>query len=426
MNITKRSQVQPKIIKLDKFRHNVHQNMNRNQQNIIYNCKNELITFKDESVKDNNKNDNSNEIKIIPTDMKKLNCELCKMEKEKDTNFYLVRSKSISYVDSNNNKSKISNTRKISQNNQNFYYKSNFYIEIPQEKVIKPHTIEKYSFRSGHLDGGKVNLYNFKFKYGEGKTRTKEDNSNLIWNENNIPCKIENYEFIGNSPISINESTTMKELEITENSRFDIEPKFKTCDSNKRLINLKSVRANQFGYDGNKFNKSSSSLRKIKKNKEELVNGIQQIQIDSENESKTLDNKNNYTPYKSNDSNLNGIQTSKQKLKKKSFYPSFLKNENNPTILMYNAFASRANALKKTKSDFLLRSKCRYKSTIHSYYSSSDKSVQIKTSNIEIKKKDLTNYSSIVLPPNEFFSDNPCTITSHLKTYHHKDNSVLY
>ena len=44
------------IIKLDKFRHNVHQNMNRNQQNIIYNCKNELITFKDESVKDNNKN----------------------------------------------------------------------------------------------------------------------------------------------------------------------------------------------------------------------------------------------------------------------------------------------------------------------------------------------------------------------------------
>ena len=93
---------------------------------------------------------------------------------------------------------------------------------------------------------------------------------------------------------------------------------------------------------------------------------------------------------------------------------------------MYNEFACRANLLKKTKSDFLFRTKCRYKSTIHSYYTSNDKSVQLKTSNIEIKKKDLPNYSSIVLPPNEFYCDNPCTILSHLKSYQHKDNSVIY
>ena len=124
MNITKKNKIQPKIIKLDKFRQNVQQNVYRNQQNIPYNCQNEFITFKDESVKDNNRKENNNEVKVIQTDMKKLSSELCKIEKEKDTNFYLVRSKSISYIDSTNNKTKtpIKNTKQIN-NNQNFYYK---------------------------------------------------------------------------------------------------------------------------------------------------------------------------------------------------------------------------------------------------------------------------------------------------------------
>ena len=420
MNITKKNKIQPKIIKLDKYRQSGQQKVYRNQQNIPYNCQNEFITFKDESVKDNNRN---NEVKVIPTDMKKLHCELCKIEKEKDTNFYLVRSKSISYIDSTDNKRKDSNNNnKQIKNNQNFYYKSNFYIEIPQEKVIKPQSIQNYSFKSGRTDGGKVNLYNFKFQYGEGKNRAiKENDTNLTWNEKNTPCKINNYEYIGSSPKSVNESPTQSNLEITENSRFDIEPKFRTCESNK-LLNLKSVRANQFGYEVNYLTKSSSSLLKLKTSKEDLVNGKQSISIENEPEPKTLTN---YKPYESNDTKINGIQTNKQKKLKKSFYPSFLKHENSPTIVMYNEFASRANLLKKTKSDFLLRSKCRYKSTIHSYYTSNEKSVQLKTSNIEIKKKDLPNYSSIVLPPNEFYCDNPCTILSHLKTYHHKDNSVL-
>ena len=423
MNITKKNKIQPKIIKLDKFRQNVQQNVYRNQQNIPYNCQNEFITFKDESVKDNNRKENNNEVKVIQTDMKKLSSELCKIEKEKDTNFYLVRSKSISYIDSTNNKTKtpIKNTKQIN-NNQNFYYKSNFYIEIPQEKVIKPQSIQNYSFKSGRTDGGRVNLYNFKYKYGEGKNKAiKENDTNLTWNENNTPCKINNYEYIGSSPKSVNESPTQSNLEITENSRFDIEPKFRTCESNKHMLNLKSVRANQFGYEGNYLTKSSSSLLKLKK--EDLVNGKQSISIENEPEPKTLTN---YKPYESSDTNINGIQTNKQKKVKKSFYPSFLKHENNSTIVMYNEFACRANLLKKTKSDFLLRTKCRYKSTIHSYYTSNDKSVQLKTSNIEIKKKDLPNYSSIVLPPNEFYCDNPCTILSHLKTYQHKDNSVIY
>ena len=71
MNITKKNKIQPKIIKLDKFRQNVQQNVYRNQQNIPYNCQNEFITFKDESVKDNNRKENNNEVKVIQTDMKK-------------------------------------------------------------------------------------------------------------------------------------------------------------------------------------------------------------------------------------------------------------------------------------------------------------------------------------------------------------------
>ena len=110
------------------------------------------------------------------------------------------------------------------------------------------------------------------------------------------------------------------------------------------MLNLKSVRANQFGYEGNYLTKSSSSLLKLKK--EDLVNGKQSISSENEPEPKTLTN---YKPYESSDTNINGIQTNKQKKVKKSFYPSFLKHENNSTIVMYNEFACRANLLKKTK-----------------------------------------------------------------------------
>ena len=98
----------------------------------------------------------------------------------------------------------------------------------------------------------------------------------FFWNEHNTPCKILNYEYIGNASLSVNESTIQKELEITENSRFDIEPN-DTLKSSKNK--LKSVRENQFGYDSNIFNKCISSLRKNKKDK--LVNGVQQFQKDN-------------------------------------------------------------------------------------------------------------------------------------------------
>lgn len=123
------------------------------------------------------------------------------IKKNSNSNFYFVRSKTPLKTITQNH------------NNQNFYYKNNFYIEIPQEKVIKPH--KNNSFISGNIDREKQNLYNYKFQYGEGAM--EEHNSNLFWNEHNTPCKIFNYEYRGNASISVNEFSTQKELEIIVN-----------------------------------------------------------------------------------------------------------------------------------------------------------------------------------------------------------------
>ena len=202
----------------------------------------------------------------------------------------------------------------------------------------------------------------------------------FLWNEHNTPCKILNYEYIGNASLSVNESTIQKELEITESSRFDIEPN-DTLKSSKNK--LKSVRENQFGYDSNNFNKCISSLRKNKKDK--LVNGVQQFQKDNKLNSKTSENNNNSML---NDSNVI----------KKAFHPTFLKNDNN-SLLMYNAFSISSNIINKTKSNFFLRSR------------------HHKNSSLDIKQKEIRSFSSIILPPNGFSIEN---------SYKSNNISVLY
>lgn len=433
MNITKKHEEQPKIIKLDKFKQHLPSYYYRNRPVNIHQNENDFFTFKDESIQCNNpvsvnneKEKNTSRTHNIPDETQKINCELCDYEKENNKQYCLVKSKSISYLDT----SIIQKQPKVDlQNtNTNFYYKSNFYIEIPKgqnNKVVPCNNIENYSFRSGHLDGGKVNLYNFKFQYGEGKSKKIQKNTKNLygWNDKNSFCKIDNYQYIGNDT-SMNNTTIQKDLYITENSCFEIEPENTNINVKKRIPNLKSVIENQFLIESLKKNK----LKLVKENDK----GINGKILSEENgttyqmenkmemfEDKSIPNETEMPSVKSNGAHKDIICPEK---KKKMFFPSFLKNDKS-SFLTYNSLARFNHPIKKVKSENILKNGCKYKTKIKSYISSNEKSFIFKKNQLNIMKKNLGNYSSIILPPNDFYKENPCVISGHINCYPRNEKS---
>lgn len=437
MNITKKHEDQPKIIKLDKFKQHLPSYYYRNRPVNIHQNENEFFTFKDESIQCNNpvsinneKEKNTARTHNIPDETEKINCELCDYERENNKQYCLVKSKSISYIDTSlaQKKPKVN----PQNTNNNFYYKSNFYIEIPKEqnnKLITCNNIENYSFRSGHLDGGKVNLYNFKFQYGEGKNKRIQKNTyNLYgWNDKNSFCKIDNYQYIGNDT-SMNNTTIQKDLYITENSCFEIEPDNANINEKKRIPNLKSVIENRFLIESLKKNKLKYGNENDKKINGKISSEENGTTYQIENKIDTFEDKTTpVTPnetenpsfIKSNGAQKDFINSDK---KKQMFFPSFLKNDKS-SILTYNSLVRSNHLIKKVKSENILKNGCKYKSKIKSYISSNEKSFIFKKNQLDIMKKNLGNYSSIILPPNNFYNENPCVISGHINSYPRKEKS---
>ena len=46
-----------------------------------------------------------------------------------------------------------------------------------------------------------------------------------------------------------------------------------------------------------------------------------------------------------------------------------------------------------------------------------------KKNQLDIMKKTLGNYSSIILPPNNFYNENPCVISGHINSYPRNEKS---